>query len=334
MKIFNTTPFSAVKIDKTKYAVTTTSYGTYRIGDKSNEFHKFSNNEVFIIDAEFIDQIYRREVNTSIVSYTLNNKVISIEEYTNLVKTLHYDCGFFDENSEVFVFFTMEQRQAWTDFQANVIPNRIEAVVFNPVCVIKICDDLPVITEKFILPMRKVSGNLFDTLYQLDINGVVRDFIRNTLADFGYTELEGEQGFLPPKTFFFKNGNIEFAQLANPVDDSKQYLTIFAPRLKQYESLRRATVGTFEECLAIKNQTIADLKLGFSAKLDTLTKMRDNPILLAEVITRIEKISDLLVPLEVKTSNSTKKRQIITQISELLQKLNQSISTKETHESN
>lgn len=310
---------SAVRINDRQFAVKIPQTGFYRVGEDDDScVFSLNRDETAIVELELLNSIYFQIKGIQLTHYEYNGVEMTIDEYKAKVKELYNDAGVEDEDGN-FMFFTVEQRLAWNNFNSSVKPVRLSSTTYQPVEITKLSQSIPQVGIPHVTPMHKISGDLFDTQYRLNKNGVVLDFVRTRLIKAGYTEVK-ETPFLDPKTFYFKNYNLEFSKFTNPTTDASEYLTISFPGLKKYEKTT-SSIGTFEEVCRIKKDIEDDLRLNFSAKLDSITKMSDNPLLLSEVISMLEDVIRKVYEIDPKVGSVMRRRTALETLQTIISKL-------------
>ena len=138
-------------------------YGIFRVGN--DYFDLKSNNQAQIIDLNMIDEVFKITNSTAVNSYEnpTTGEKISRPDYVKMEQEL-LDHRSFDEDGDA-VWTSIQNRHAWELFQASWNPI-VTPIVFETQVIIKVQGEAPKTDNEFIIPIRKLSGDLTNTLYR------------------------------------------------------------------------------------------------------------------------------------------------------------------------
>ena len=254
--------------------------GKYQLGE--NIFAIPYNGGEQIIDKDQIKNLKRIHEERRLSHYENvdTKEVSSVEGY--MVRRQELDVKHWDENIEENVWPSITARHAFELFTALWQPIYENVTTFQQV-VIALEGEVPNDDHPFIKPMRKISGDLTNTLYTYSKGAHVISLVEYFFKKNDYRLLDQE----PPtmgnpkdmdRTYWLKGGGLEYSRMFPSREAGSKYITIEIPGLKQYEKISGRNTGTFEQLEAIFNATDAEVKaiLGSyfnrSNTLDTINK--------------------------------------------------------------
>lgn len=256
--------------------------GQYLIDEKPFMFTSYSGEKV-IVDADKLDKIFKISTSNYIDHYVNQDtkEKLTVTEHTMkqlalLEKRKQLNDGF-DDDIE-YVWESIADRHAYELFQVLYRQVVFSEERYLPVKVI-VEGHAPKI-HPHIHPIRKVSGDLTNTLYQYHRNGHAACVVREMLLKNGWREVQEKIGVGGrPKdndrVFYFGDG-MEGAKLFTKEKDS--YLTIEIRGLKEYEKANTwARTGTFEELEALYKVTDKDVRSMVAAFINKDKALQDLP---------------------------------------------------------
>ena len=240
--------------------------GTYRInGDKIIEVVGYNPEEMIIDEGSTIEKV---TTNKYIKSYANINDERNIwqHEYLEIKQKLEKEGGYFSDYE--LCWNTIEDRHAYELFLSQWKPNYITEAAYNKLLVV--IEGASPVAHPFIKPIRKLTGDLTNTLYRYSQGGHAASRVRELLTQNGYQALEQEPpSFGTPKdcdnTFYIKDGNVQFSKIftKTTLANKSEYLTIVIPVLKDLKKDLSIT-GTFQELEAryLLNETKIKVAIG------------------------------------------------------------------------
>lgn len=237
------------------------SQGKYQLGDKLFTI-PYSGGEQ-IIDLAEIENLYRVFEENRLTGYKNldTDETIGIEAYMTQKQAL--DKREYNEELEQEIWKKITDRHAFELFTALWTPIR-EAITTTQRVEIHLEGEVPKTEHPHIKPIRKISGDLTNTLYSYSKAGHVFALVTYFLTKNGYRHLDQEPpSFGRPKdmdkTFWLKS-DLQFSKMFPSKDAGEKWLTIEIPGLKQYEKSNGRNTGTFAELEAIYNVVDADIR--------------------------------------------------------------------------
>ena len=223
--------------------------GTYRInGDKIIEVVGYNPEEMIIDEGSTIEKV---TTNKYIKSYANINDERNIwqHEYLEIKQKLEKEGGYFSDHE--LCWNTIQARHAYELFLSQWKPNYTTETLYDKLLII--IEGAAPISHPQIKPIRKLTGDLTNTLYRYSQGNHADTKVRELLLQNGYRALEQEPpSFGTPKdcdnTFYFKDGNVQFSKIFTKTStaNKREYLTIAMPALKDFEKDLSIT-GTFQE---------------------------------------------------------------------------------------
>lgn len=252
--------------------------GKYLVGDVIETISGYGRTGV-LVDRQNVDKIFK--VNESQgCSHYQNIETGETISFTNFLKRkqeLDTREVLTDEDGEQYTWPSIRERHAFELFTATWHPMYIIRTVRQPVTV-NIVGEVPKVDNQFIVPLRKIGGNLNNTLYEYNQLGHIMSVITSTLHKHGWTPLTEKPpiGGRPKgalKQYWLEPG-LEYSRLFMS-DGNDHYLTSKIPGLKKYEK-KRARTGTFEECEAaykLNESEVSDIMNAFIASDVPITQL-------------------------------------------------------------
>lgn len=241
--------------------------GQYMIAEKPFTFSGYGG-EKAIIDLAHIENVWRSNTINAIEKY-LNQDTkdtITITEYETrknelLSKRRAIADGFDDDDGPTYEWETIQDRHNYELF--GVLYRAITYPITTLSHVKIVVEGEAPIEHPTIIPIRKLTGDLTNTLYQYNRNGHAAGLVRSLLLRAGWRELDTEPAICGrPKdcnnTFFMKNGSLEFSKIFTPQTDT--YICITMPQLKPFEKIGASRSGTFAELKALYDLTENEIR--------------------------------------------------------------------------
>lgn len=230
------------------------SQGKYRIGEKVFSV-PYSGGEQ-IIDLDQIENLYRIFEETRIVRYENadSKEQMSVEEFIRRKQKL--DVKEWDSSIEDNVWPSITDRHAFELHVALWQPIR-EPITTEQKVQILVQGEEPLVKHPQILPIRKLTGDLTNTLYYYSKANHIRTLVEEFLKKNGYRSLDQEPPSIAnPKdmdrTYWLREG-LEFSKMFPSKEAGSKYITIEIPGLKKYEKITSRMTGTFAELEAHYN---------------------------------------------------------------------------------
>ena len=189
-------------------------------------------------------------------------EVSSVEGY--MVHRQELDVKHWDENIEENVWPSITARHAFELFNALWIPIYENITTFQTVKII-VEGEVPKNDHPFIEPIRKISGDLTNTLYIYSKHAHVMSLLEQFFKKNGYRVLDQEPPSMSnPKdmnrTYWLKGGSLEFSRMFPSHEAGSKYITIEIPGLKQFEKLLGRHTGTYDQMVAYFKATDEEVR--------------------------------------------------------------------------
>ena len=274
----------AFELDKGVYYIELQE-GTYEIDDKRVQIG-WNDNKV-IVDLDKSPKIYKIDVRSKVEHYiNPNGETLSIEDYSKKYSELNKaeDYGFDNIDDEyVFKKFIQEWKAVNTSFEVKtLVEYTIKYNVYN----------LP----KYIQPMRKLNGDLKNTIYVYDQAKHILELTEKALLEIGHIKssrestIEGE--------FYLSKDSIRFSKI-----DKGQFLTIKIPDLRQYEE-KGTYKDTYTKVFELYNSNIINIDKIIKTWYASQTKI--DGMLYSDLLKELKDITLLVKGIEVKTKDTFK----------------------------
>ena len=166
----------------------------------------------------------------------------------------------------------------------------------------------------YITPVRKVTGDLTNTLYRYSRVHHASELVRLFLLEKGFNQVFDEPKL--DRQFWIKAGSLEFAKFR--YQGESHYITIKIPALKHFEKGYTAT-GTSEFLIALRDETERVVSLEMTAWNNRNSIVEG--IMLGETISCLSAIRKAVAELDVKIKSDTSKQSVIRQIDKMLGRL-------------
>ena len=285
----------------------TTSYvelprGVYIIDGERIVLEGYNNK--YIVETPTL--IQKESLVTTTTHYESNDDqdTLSKEEYSKQLTALESK-GYFDEEDYVYMFNNLDDEYAYKKFINKWKPVIVQEVVLIDQKII-IHEDLGQ-PNPYVLPMKKLNGNLKDTMYQYRRKQHIFNCVKESLAK--YNKVLGCEDQLQYSKF------------------DGQYTTIAIKDLKNYETGFEVCVDSLEKVLSRYNEVDEDIKniidIYFQAKVEL-----ESVVTVKEVLDSLFTIHDNVRSLNVKVKNETHKQTTLTKINDLKTKLEKAVLSK------
>ena len=229
----------AFEIDKGVYYIEL-QRGTYEI-DGKRVFIDWNDNKV-IVDLDKNPTIYKIDVRSKVEHYSNSNgEILTVESYNKKYNELNKAEDFeFDNIDDEYAFkkFIQEWKAINTSFEVKtLVEYTIKYNVYN----------LP----KHIQAMRKLNGDLKNTIYVYDQAKHILELTEKALLEIGHIKssrestIEGE--------FYLSKDSIRFSKI-----DKGQFLTINISDLRQYEE-KGTYKDTYTKVFELYNSNIINI---------------------------------------------------------------------------
>ena len=292
----------AFELDKGVYYIEL-QRGTYEI-DGKRVFIDWNDNKV-IVDLDNSPTIYKIDERSKVEHYlNSSNDILSIEDYNKKYSELNKAEDFeFDNIDDEYAFkkFIQEWKAINTSFEVKtLVEYTIKYNVYN----------LP----KHIQTMRKLNGDLKNTIYVYDQAKHILELTEKALLEIGYIKssrestIEGE--------FYLSKDSIRFSKI-----DNRAFLTIQISNLRQYEE-KGTYKDTYTKVFELYNSNIINIDKIIKIWYASQTKL--DGILYSEVLKELKDLTSLVKGIEVKTKDTFKGKSL-NKISSLITSLEKSL---------
>lgn len=233
--------------------------------------------EAMMFDLDKIGEI-SIVINQTSIQYYQNietSETMSCVEYTKQLILLDKRVEDDDED-DPSVWANITDRHAYELFVALWKPSRVNTTVLQPV-VISVQGEPPKTGNSFINPVRKITGDLTNTLYFYTQGDHVISVVKEFLVSKGFTLTTNEREMVASgKGFFLKDGSLQFSKMFTPQFGEK-YITIEIPALKTYEKGFGVKTGTYDEVFTKFNETEQTLREILNAYFNRHLAVSDLP---------------------------------------------------------
>ena len=285
----------AFELDKGVYYIELQS-GTYEIEDKRVQIG-WSDNKV-IVDLDKKPTIYKIDVRSKVEHYlNANGEILTVESYNKKYNELNKAEDFeFDNIDDEYAFkkFIQEWKAVNTSFEVKtLVEYTIKYNVYN----------LP----KYIQPMRKLNGDLKNTIYIYDQTKHILELTEKALLEIGYIKssrestIEGE--------FYLSKDSIRFSKI-----DKSQFLNIKIPDLRQYEE-KGIYKDTYIKVFELYNSNIISIDKIIKTWYASQTKI--DGMLYSDLLKELKDINRLAYSIDVKRKD-TSRRAVLNKLNQLL----------------
>lgn len=288
----------AFELDKGVYYIELQS-GTYEIEDKRVQIG-WNDNKV-IVDLDKKPTIYKIDVRSKVEHYlNSNGEVLTVESYNKKYNELNKAEDFeFDNIDDEYTFkkFIQEWKAVNTSFEVKtLVEYTIKYNVYN----------LP----KYIQSMRKLNGDLKNTIYVYDQTKHILELTEKALLDIGYIKssrestIEGE--------FYLSKDSIRFSKI-----DKGQFLTIKVSDLRQYEEKGKYK-DTYKNVFELYNSNIINIDKIIKTWYASQTKI--DGMLYSDLLRELKDINGLVSSIDIKQKD-TSKRAATNKLNQLIKKV-------------
>ena len=236
--------------------------GKYQLGEKI--FDVPYNGGEQIIDLDQIENLKKIHQERRLSQYqNVDTKEFSsVEDY--ILRRQGLDVKQWDETKEMDVWPSITARHAFELFTALWQPVYENITTFQNVKIV-VEGEAPKNDHPFIKPIRKISGDLTNTLYTYAKLSHVISLVEHFFKKNGYRLLDQE----PPsmgnpkdmdRTYWLKGGGLEFSRMFPSREAGSKYITIEIPGLKQYEKITCRFTGTYDQMEAYFKATEEEVR--------------------------------------------------------------------------
>lgn len=288
----------AFELDKGIYYIELQS-GTYEIEDKRVQIG-WNDNKV-IVDLDKKPTIYKIDVRSKVEHYlNSNGEILTVESFNKKYNELNKAEDFeFDNIDDEYAFkkFIQEWKAVNTSFEVKtLVEYTIKYNVYN----------LP----KYIQPMRKLNGDLKNTIYVYDQTKHILELTEKALLEIGYIKssrestIEGE--------FYLSKDSIRFSKI-----DKGQFLTIKISDLRQYEE-KGIYKDTYIKVFELYNSNIINIDKTIKTWYVSQTKI--DGMLYSDLLRELKDINGLVSSIDIKQKD-TSKRAVTNKLNQLIKKV-------------
>jgi hypothetical protein len=307
--VFVQLPFGTYEIDGKEVIIGSNGVCTSVNGEKvaqnsrlNAKMFSIKNHYGVIIDLDCIEKIFKKSYYQSIKHYANAddiNSVLSVEEYNKEYETLLSEADY-DERSDEYIWPSISARLKFENFCQLWIKQTQENESFAQV-VIDIVDNSKISDSEFIIPVRKVTGDFSNTLFNYLQYFHVKQLVMDKLIADGYVHLEGSAHCSTKLKCFATNDKLEYFKFSSGDGSAEKYVCIEIPTLKVFDRMHYSQVvsGTLEEMeqkAKVNKKIVDDAFAIYKAKSKSISEI--NIVSIREVLGDVETVIRLLNEVE------------------------------------
>jgi hypothetical protein len=275
--------------------------GKYQVGD-STTIHIPHQGGEQIIDNDKIDEMFRvfDENKLSHYEHVETGETLKISEY--IARKQAVDTKVWNETEEMEVWPSIKDRHAYELLTAMWKPIHTPTKILQKV-EIHIAGEAPSTGNPFITPIRKLTGDLTNTLYMYARNAHIVSVVEEAFKKNGYRLLDQEPPSLGnpkdmEKTYWFKDG-LEFSRMFPSKDAGSKYITIEIPSLDKYKKSVKQMSGTLAELEATFKLIDGEINSIMNAYFNKSKRLEDaDAVTCGEVLSGLESLYRKIVAID------------------------------------
>lgn len=275
--------------------------GKYQVGDSTAIHIPYQGGEQ-IIDNDKIDEMFRvfDENKLSHYEHIETGETLKISEF--IARKQAVDTKVWNETEEMEVWPSIKDRHAYELFMAMWKPVNIPTKILQKV-EIHIAGEAPKTSNPFITPIRKLTGDLTNTLYMYARNAHILAVVEEIFKKNGYRLLDQEPPSLGNpkdmnKTYWFKEG-LEYSRMFPSKDAGSKYITIEIPSLDKYKKSVKQMSGTLAELEAAFKLVDDEIRSIMNAYFNKSKHLEDaDAITCGEVLNGLESLYRKIVAID------------------------------------
>lgn len=306
--VFVQLPFGTYDIDGKEVIIASNGVCTSVNGEKIKQDPRLSvkafaakNHYGVMIDLDCVKKIFKKTYYQSIKNYANAddiNLTLSIEEY-NIEYNLLLNGAEYDEVCDEYTWFSTAARLKFENFKQIWVKQIQENESLEQV-VIDIIDNSKTSDSEFIIPVRKVTGDFSNTLFNYLQYEHVKQLVIDKLIADGYIPIEGTHCSSKIKCFAI-NAKLEYFKFSKGDGSGEKFVCIEIPGLKVFERMQYSQIvsGTLEEMeqkTKVNKKLVNDAFAVYHAKNKDITQIDIASI--REVMSDVDTIARLLYEIE------------------------------------
>jgi len=285
--------------------------GFYNINNEKVSI-EYSNNKVILEDIQNIN-ITQIKTTKEIDYYVgVNGNKMSQEEYKEKLKVINLKYNHLEEEWD-----DLDSEYLYKKFIKSNKPIYRSITTETPISFN--INSTPPIDCRYITPMRKLNGDLKNTIYIYDKGKHIKDLVLEVFNKYGYSLSNTE--YTKKDEIYFRNNNntIRFSVFG----DSRSYLTISIKELKKYEEIT-SVQGVYKSIFDNYNDTIKSITAIVEMYFKSQIKLKD--IKVVDLLDKLTYIKGTILSLDVKQKELTRKNSLTISIEELIKDVKESIT--------
>lgn len=286
----------AFEQDNGLYYIQFPTYGTFEVDGERVDINGSSNN--FIIELDNIPEVFKINNYTIIDKYISSEDEISKEIYDAKVAELKLNGYDWDLDKWSNIDFEYEYKKLIQKYKPVYISTEIkQQVKFDIKYAVA---NLP----KFIEPMRKLNGDLKNTIYVYNQNQHIAQIVREFLLKIGYNEAKSE--YTTENQFWISKDSIRFSRFGIRRDFMTSTIG-----LTKYEE-KAIYKDTYDKVFELYNRNIKEV-----IEILEIWNLKTKKVQMSsytDIINKLENFKNTISGLEVKVKSSSAKQSLIRNI--------------------
>ena len=296
MKADELISIEAFEQDNGLYYIQFPAYGTFEVDGKRVNINGSSNN--FIIELDNKPEVFKINNYTIIDKYISSDDEISKETYDAKIAELQLNGYDWDIDSWTNIDFEYEYKKLIQKYKPVYISTEVkQPVKFN---IKHAVANLP----KFIEPMKKLNGDLKNTIYVYNQNQHIAQIVREFLLKIGYNDAKSE--YTTENEFWISNNSIRFSKFGIRRDYMSTKIG-----LTKYEE-KTIYKDTYNKVFELYNRNIKEI-----LEILEIWNLKTKKVEISsytDIINKLENFKNTISSLEVKVKSSSNKQSLIRNI--------------------
>ena len=296
MKADELISIEAFEQDNGLYYIQFPVYGTFEVDGKKVNINGSSNN--FIIELDNKPEVFKINNYTIIDKYISSDDEISKETYDAKIAELQLNGYDWDIDSWTNIDFEYEYKKLIQKYKPVYISTEVKQLVKFDIK--HAVANLP----KFIEPMKKLNGDLKNTIYVYNQNQHIVQIVREFLLKIGYNEAKSE--CTTENEFWISNNSIRFSKFGNRRDFMSTKIG-----LTKYEE-KTIYKDTYNKVFELYNRNIKEI-----LEILEIWNLKTKKVEISsytDIINKLENFKNTISSLEVKVKSSSNKQSLIRNI--------------------
>ena len=296
MKADELISIEAFEQDNGLYYIQFPVYGTFEVDGKRVNINGFSNN--FIIELDNKPEVFKINNYTIIDKYISSDDEISKETYDAKIAELQLNGYDWDIDSWTNIDFEYEYKKLIQKYKPVYISTEVKQLVKFDI------KHAVANSPKFIEPMKKLNGDLKNTIYVYNQNQHIVQIVREFLLKIGYNEAKSE--CTTENEFWISNNSIRFSKFGNRRDFMSTKIG-----LTKYEE-KTIYKDTYNKVFELYNRNIKEI-----LEILEIWNLKTKKVEISsytDIINKLENFKNTISSLEVKVKSSSNKQSLIRNI--------------------